>query len=155
MLHHANRKDDLTTIKAVNCCPVFFVNYNDNHSWSIRGNSHFSLHEAGGIIEEISKEAIPRGLNVHRKKGYFDVDEVENRLLKDNEFSLPVRDCVLIIHPISVELYNRGNYNVFLQGIRLNRHFEFSGEDDFPRYYYDLEAMLTEIEAWLRRRKQI
>lgn len=70
-----------------------------------------------------------------------------------NEYlSISGKDCLISIE-MRQKYCDRGNYlaKVFTDGIKLFVDYQ----DGWPRYYFDLERAILEVEAWLRKRGQM
>jgi len=67
--------------------------------------------------------------------------------------SIKMANGMVTIERVMPTCFDRGNYIVKASS-RDNHKLYIDGADMFPRYYFDLEAMITEIEAWIDTRKQ-
>jgi hypothetical protein len=62
-------------------------------------------------------------------------------------------DCHIWIQP-RPSYCDRGNFLAHIEPINDVLRLGLDGQDGWPRYYMDLERAKTEIEDWLKKRKQ-
>lgn len=81
-----------------------------------------------------------------------DKETVDLALKTVGYVDIVAKDCTLFIAPRPAYC-DRGTYMVNVKSFNQIKMM-IDGADFFPHYFFGFEAMISEIEAWLRKRGQ-
>lgn len=76
---------------------------------------------------------------------------IKHRFSLSTWYMVEGRDCSISIEERPAYC-DRGNW---IAKLHPHNSFEFDSQDGWPRYFFDFDRMLAEVEAWLVKRGQM